>query len=106
VAMTALFVTAEQSLDLPRAHRDALLRAYQDGVGLPPEERARMGRVMALLHVAWCAVHLHLLVPELIEKKRFASPDLDVSAHLRDQVAKFHRRLAIAREYAGRTAEG
>ncbi len=104
VAMPALFVTAEQSLDLPRPHRDALLRAYQDGVGLPADERARMERVMALLHVAWCGVHLQLLVPDLIEKKRFASPNLDVSAHLQDQIAKFHRRLAIAREHAGRTA--
>ena len=104
VAMTALFATAEQSLDLPRPHRAALLRAYQDGVDLPADERARMERVMALLHVAWCGVHLQLLVPDLIEKKRFATPDLDTAAHLQDQIAKFRRRLAIAREYALRTA--
>jgi hypothetical protein len=102
--MPALFVTAEQSLDLPQPHRDALLRAYRDGVGLPVDERTRMERVMALLHVAWCGVHLQLLVPDLIEKKRFACPDLDVAAHLQDQIAKFQRRLAIAREYVAHVA--
>jgi len=97
VAMCALFATADQSLDLPRPHLDALLRAFQDGVGLLEAERARMERVMTLLHIARCAIHLQLLVPELIEKKRFASPTLAVSAHRRNQIAKFHCRVGIAR---------
>ena len=97
VAMCALFATADQSLDMPRDHLDALLRTFQDGVGLQGEERERMGRVMALMHVAWCAIHLQLLVPALIEKKRFASPALDVSAHRKGQIAKFQRRVGIAR---------
>lgn len=104
VAMCALFATAAQSLDLPRPHLDALLRVFQDGVGLPPEERARMERVMALMHITWCAIHLQLLVPELIEKKRFASPALDVSCHRREQIAKFHRRMGIARAAVERLA--
>jgi len=97
VAMCALFATADQSLGMPPALLEAMLRVFQDGVDLVAEERERMERVMALMHVAWCAIHLQLLVPELIEKKRFASPDLDVTTHRMDQIATFHRRLAIAR---------
>jgi hypothetical protein len=104
VIMPALFVTAEQSLAMPRPHLDALLRTFREATGLSSDEDARMQRAIALIHVMWCAVHLQLMVPALIEKKRFASPNLDVSAHLQDQADKFLRRIELAGENVDRIA--
>jgi hypothetical protein len=64
----------------------------------PPGTFDRLERVALLMHLSWCAVHLQLITPAFIAKKRFASPGLDVDAHLSDQIAKLQRRLAIARQ--------
>jgi Ser/Thr protein kinase RdoA (MazF antagonist) len=96
-ALPACFLTAETSLALPAGPQDAFLCAYRDAVALPAACLERLDRVSALLHVSWCAVHLQLVTPESIAKKQFATPTLDVSAHVRDQLAKLHRRLEVAR---------
>jgi hypothetical protein len=39
-----------------------------------------------------------LVTPEIIAKKRFATPTLDVSAHVRDQLATLRHRLQVAEQ--------
>jgi hypothetical protein len=95
-ALPACFLTAETSLALPDPQRAAFLRAYREAVDLPAVVLERLNRVSALMHVSWCAVHLQLVVPEFIAKKQFATPTLDVPAHVRDQIAKLRHRLALA----------
>lgn len=94
-ALPACFLTAETCLALPPGLQAAFLRTYREAVGLPDACLERLDRVSALMHVSWCAVHLQLTTPELIAKKRFATPTLDVSAHVRDQLAKLRRRLEL-----------
>ena len=98
--LIAGFLTADQALDLSPAVAAAFLDSY---ISAAPEEiaaatLARLPRVSALMHASWCAIHLQLLTPTLIEKKRFGTPTLEVSTHLAVQIAKLHRRLALARD--------
>jgi Ser/Thr protein kinase RdoA (MazF antagonist) len=101
-ALPACFLTAETSLALSPRLRDAFLRTYRDAVALPAASLARFDRVSALMHVSWCAVHLQLVIPEFIAKKQFATPTLDVSAHIDDQLAKLGRRIELAKGTLGR----
>jgi Ser/Thr protein kinase RdoA (MazF antagonist) len=96
-ALPACFLTAETCLAMPAGLRDTVLRAYRDAADLPAACLERLDRVSALLHVSWCAVHLQLVTPEIIAKKQFATPALDVPAHVRDQLAKLQHRLEVAR---------
>jgi hypothetical protein len=96
LAPLAGFLTADSALDLPPAHAARFLRAYREAAGAPAPAFARLGRVCALLHVNWCSVHLALLTPDRVAARRFGYPDMDVSAHLAEQIAKFRRRLRLA----------
>jgi len=98
VVMPALFVTADQCLGMAAEHKETFLRVYRDAAGLTPEHVNRMERRLTLLHVSWCAVHLQLLTPPFIVKKQFATPNMDVAAHLSAQIAKFKHRLQMAHE--------
>ena len=100
-ALVAGFLTAEQALDLPPAARQAFLESYRTSGVAPPVTFDRLERVGLLMHLSWCGVHLQLCAPEFIAKKRFASPNLDVTTHLQDQLSKLHRRLAVAQATLG-----
>lgn len=97
-ALIAGFLTAEQALDLPPSAQRAFLETYRAAGVAPPGTFERLERVGLLMHLAWCGVHMALITPDGIARKRFATPRLDVDAMLTDQIAKLHRRLAIARK--------
>lgn len=97
-ALPACFLTAATCLTMPPGLRDTFLRAYRDAVDLPAACLERLDRVSALMHVSWCAVHLQVVTPEIIAKKRFATPALDIAAHVRDQLGKLGHRLEVAEQ--------
>ncbi len=96
VVMPALFVTADQCLGMAPEHKDTFLRVYRDAAYLTPDQVRQLHRWMTFIHVSWCAIHLQLLTPVFIAKKQFATPDMDIAAHRREQITKFKRRLEIA----------
>ena len=96
--LIAGFLTADQALDLSLAASTAFLDSYISAASeeIVSATLTRLARVSALMHASWSAIHLQLLTPKLIEKKRFGSPTLDVSVHVNEQIAKLRRRLALA----------
>ncbi|MDQ3703470.1 MAG: hypothetical protein M3442_21500 [Chloroflexota bacterium] len=52
--------------------------------------------MLALMHIAWCLIHLSLMTADHMARKKFASPDLGVAAHIAEQTAQFKRHLAVA----------
>lgn len=93
-ALAACFLANGASLDLRPSAIGLFLDTYRAAaVGTLT---ARFPRVLALLHVAWCLVHLSLMTADHIARKRFASPELGVATHIAEQTAQFKRRLAIA----------
>jgi hypothetical protein len=98
-ALAAGFITADTALGLAPDLQAAFLDAYYEHADHNPSTRERLTRLCALMHVAWCTVHLGLCTPERIAIKQFASPGLDVETMVTEQIAKFKRRADIAREF-------
>jgi hypothetical protein len=92
------FVCHDASLGLTSEAAGAFLRAYAEDRDLPPATRARFAWLRRFLEVEWLAVYLSSLTEDLIARKRFATPGLDVDAYLDRQIAKFGRRLERVRK--------
>ena len=98
------FLTHDQSLDLPPPVAAAFLDTYRAETDLADELWAEIDRACALRHVFWCAIHLLAATPDVLARRRFNNPGFDQSAHVEAQIAKFRRRLAVARDAVARLA--
>jgi aminoglycoside phosphotransferase (APT) family kinase protein len=85
------FLLHEATRGLPRPHETLFLETYF--AVHPDQDLARWRRVYRLLQVGWALGFLNAFDPAVVERKRFANPDLDVAAYQEGQMAKLRARL-------------
>ena len=99
IKIIADFISHPQNVDLSKETKDYFKNEYKKKSHFNPEDSKRLETAIKIISLEWLVYHLASPTTEWIEKRKFANPNFDKEAYIKEQFKKLEFRVNQARQF-------